>query len=88
MAQPQTKISLDAVKVFYDQQGQAREVLMSYDLFQQIENLLSEVEQDEAYFWTAEWQARIQEAEDDIRKGRVKRVAADAIDNALEWLDE
>ena len=88
MAQPQTKISLDAVKVFYDQQGQAREVLMSYDLFQQIESLLSEVEQNEAYFWTAEWQARIQEAEDDIRKGRVKRVTADSINKALEWLDE
>ena len=88
MAQAATKISRDDIKVFYDQYGQAREVLMRYDLFQQIEQLLMELEIDQAYFWTDEWQARIREAENDIRTQRVKRFTVDSIDKALEWLDE
>jgi len=31
------------------------------------------VDPSQAYFWTKEWQAGEREAEEDIRKGRVKR---------------
>jgi len=31
------------------------------------------IDPSQAYFWTKEWQAGEQEAEEDIRKGRVKR---------------
>ena len=31
------------------------------------------VDPSQAYFWTKEWQAGEQEAEEDIRKGRIKK---------------
>ena len=31
------------------------------------------VDPSQAYFWTREWQAGEQEAEEDIRKGRIKK---------------
>ena len=34
------------------------------------------VDPSQAYFWTKEWQAGEREAEDDIRKGRVKGFAS------------
>jgi hypothetical protein len=80
---------LEKVKVFYDQNGQPQEVLMSYELFQQIEAILQAIEAGQEYFWTEAWQARIQEAEADIAAGRIKQVASDdTLETALEWLDE
>ena len=32
------------------------------------------VDPSQAYFWTKEWQVGEQEAEEDIRKGRIKRL--------------
>ena len=32
------------------------------------------VDPSQAYFWTREWQAGEQEAEEDIRKGRIKKL--------------
>ena len=42
---------------------------------------------DQGYFWSDEWQARIQEAEADIQAGRTVQVTGDTIEQALEWLD-
>jgi len=78
------------IKVFYDRDGQAQEVLMSYDAFCRIESLLEQLRQDpdQGYFWSDEWQARIREGEADIRAGRTLRVAGTDVERALEWLDE
>ena len=78
------------IKVFYDRDGQAREVLMSYDTFRRIESLLKQLRQDpdQGYFWSDEWQARIREGEADVQAGRTLRVAGADVEKALEWLDE
>lgn len=83
-------IRLSDVRIFYDQDGQAQEVLMSYDTFRHIQALLARLRQDpdQGYFWSEDWQARIQEGETDVQAGRTVRVTADTLKEALEWLDE
>ncbi len=83
-------IQLSDAKVFYDHEGQAREVLISYDTFQRIAVLLEQLRQvfAQGYFWSAEWQERIREGEADVQAGRTLRVTAENIDAALKWLDE
>lgn len=83
-------IQLSEAKIFYDQNGQAEEVLISYDTFRRIEALLERLRQDpdQGYFWSDEWQARIYEGEADVRAGRTLRVTADEVEQVLEWLDE
>ena len=83
-------IRLSEAKIFYDKEGRAREVLISYDTFRRIEALLEALRRDpeQGYFWSEEWQARIREGEADIQAGRTCRVRADEIEKALEWLDE
>lgn len=83
-------IQLSEAKIFYDQNGQAQEVLISYDSFQRIEALLKQLRQapDQGYFWSDEWQARIREGEADVQAGRTLRVTGDDVEKALEWLDE
>ena len=83
-------IQLLEAKVFYDQSGQAQEVLISYDTFRRIEALLEQLRQDpdQGYFWSDEWQTRIHEGEADVRAGRTLRVIAAEVEQALEWLDE
>jgi hypothetical protein len=82
-------IQLSEAKIFYDQNGRAEEVLISYDTFRRIEALLERLRQDpdQGYFWSDEWQARIGEGEADVRAGRTLRVTTDDVDKALEWLD-
>ncbi len=79
-----------AVKIFYDQDGQPSEVLMSYKLFERIEELLQRATENrlQDYFWSESWQSRIQQGEDDIKAGRVYETTIASIDSALEWLDE
>ena len=83
-------IQLSEAKILYDRNGQAVEVLLSYDTFRRIEALLERLRQDpdQGYFWSDEWQARIREGEADIQAGRTLRVTADDLDKALGWLDE
>ena len=83
-------VQLSKAKFFYDQEGRAREVLISYDTFRHIEALLEQFRQapDQAYFWSDEWQARIREGEADIQAGRTLQVTAGDVDKALDWLDE
>ncbi|GEM_PF-1050317 len=85
---PKPNINLTNVKVFYNQHGQASEVLLSYEVFQQIATLLQTLGNDQAYFWTKAWQERIQQGEADVQAGRVKRATSATIETALEWLDE
>ncbi len=84
------QLSLTDAKIFYDETGQAREVLISYETFRQIEGWLEEFmeKDDQGYFWTESWQARIREGEADVENGRVKVVSANNINAALDWLDE
>ena len=83
-------LSLAEVKIFYDKHGQAREVLMDYETFQQIRVLLQELirEDNQSYFWTESWQNRIREAEADIQAGHTKEVPAENLESLIEWLDE
>ena len=84
------QVSLADVKVFYDREGNAREVLMDYETFQKIESFLREVaeQEDQSYFWTESWQSRIREAEADVKAGRIKEASAENLDSAMDWLDE
>ena len=45
-------------------------------------------EPDQGYFWSDDWQARIQEGEADVQAGRTVQVTGDNIEQALEWIDE
>lgn len=83
-------LRISEAKIFYDEDGQAKEVLISYDTFRRIEALLEQLNQDpnQGYFWSDEWQSRIYEGEADVRAGRTMRVTADEVEQALEWLDE
>ncbi|MEW5830780.1 MAG: hypothetical protein AB1846_17965 [Chloroflexota bacterium] len=84
-----SELSLDDVKIFFDKDGKAKEVLMSYETFLRLEVFLRELAHNkQSYFVTREWQNRIREAEADIEAGRVYRVRPENIDKALDWLDE
>jgi len=84
-----SELSLDDVKIFFDKDGKAKEVLMSYETFLRLEVFLKELARNkQSYFVTREWQNRIREAEADIEAGRVYRVRPENIDKALDWLDE
>ncbi|MBU4225430.1 MAG: hypothetical protein KKC71_06375 [Chloroflexi bacterium] len=86
-----SEISLKDIKIFFDEDGKAREVLISYETFQRIEALLREFrgkKDDQAYFWAEGWQKRIREAEADISAGRTYKVDLQNADKSLEWLDE
>lgn len=43
--------------------------------------------EDQSWFWSQVWQARIREGEADIAAGRTKRVTAENIEEGLAWLD-
>ena len=82
-------IQLSEAKIFYDQNQQAQEVLISYDTFCHLEKLLTQLrEHPQGYFWSEEWQTRIREGEADIQEGHTLQVTGDNIERALEWLDE
>jgi hypothetical protein len=65
-------------------------VLISYDVYRRIQALLERLREDpeQGYFWSDEWQDRIQEGEIDIQTGRTIQVTGDNVEQALEWLDE
>ena len=56
------------VKVFYDQNGQPQQVLISYDLYRTIQRLLESLgaDRNQGYFWSDEWQTRMDEGEKDV----------------------
>jgi predicted transcriptional regulator len=82
-------VTLDNVKIYYDKDGKASEVLMSYATFRQIEAILDEVTpREQQYVLSESWQARIREGEADIKAGRTRTATSENLDAALEWLDE
>jgi len=83
-------IELSEAKIFYDQNGQPQEALISYDVFRDIQKLLKRLREDpdQGYFWSDEWQARIEEGEADIQAGRTLQVKGCDVERALAWLDE
>jgi hypothetical protein len=85
-----SEIHLSEAKIFYDQNGRAQEVLISYDTFRRLQALLEQLRQDpdQGYFWSEEWQTRICEGEQDVQAGRTLRANADNVNQALDWLDE
>ncbi|HOU13011.1 MAG TPA: hypothetical protein PKZ84_07825 [Anaerolineae bacterium] len=70
------------VKVVYDQQGNRREVLLSYEKYQEMLEFIERY----AYFYSQEVQERLQRANEDLAAGRYITVEADNVDAALEWL--
>jgi len=72
------------IKVFQDNQGVKREVLISYEKFQEIAAFLDR----HAYFYSAEVQDRLKKSEEDLRAGRYIEVQGAEIDQALEWLTQ
>jgi hypothetical protein len=72
------------VKVVYDSQGVKREVLISYEKY---EEMLEFIERY-AYFYSQEVQERLQKSDEDLQTGRYIEVEAAEVDKALEWLNE
>jgi hypothetical protein len=84
-----SELTLSDVKIFFGNDGKAKEVLMNYETFLRLEVFYRELTRsDQTYFVTEDWQRRIREAESDVEEGRVYRVASQDIDKALDWLDE
>ena len=75
------EVVLEAVKGLPDER--IEEVLGFISYLQWQEGLL----EDQAWFWSPEWQARIRQGEADITAGRTKRVTAEDIEEGLAWLD-
>jgi hypothetical protein len=72
------------IKIVYDSQGVKREVLISYEKFQEIMEFLER----HAYFYSQEVQERLQKSDEDLQAGRYIEVEASEIDKALDWLHE
>jgi hypothetical protein len=72
------------VKVVYDSQGVKREVLISYEKY---EEMLEFIERY-AYFYSQEVQERLRKSDEDLQTGRYIEVEAAEVDKALEWLNE
>jgi len=60
------------VKVVYDSQGVKREVLISYEKYQEIMEFLER----HAYFYSREVQERLQKSDEDLQAGRYIEVEA------------
>ncbi len=75
------EVVLEAVNGLPDER--IEEVLGFISYLQWQEGLL----EDQSWFWSLEWQARIRQGEADIAAGRTKRVTAEDIEEGLAWLD-
>ncbi len=72
------------VKIFRDSEGNKREVLLSYEKYQEMLEFIERY----AYFYKQEVQERLQRASEDMATGRYLEVDAENIETALEWLHE
>jgi len=72
------------VKVVYDSQGVKREVLISYEKYEEILEFIERY----AYFYSQEVQERLQKSDEDLQTGRYIEVETADVDKALEWLNE
>ncbi|MEJ5309506.1 MAG: hypothetical protein WHX52_07015 [Anaerolineae bacterium] len=72
------------VKIFCDNEGNKREVLLSYEKYQEMLEFIERY----AYFYKQEVQERLQRASEDLAAGRYLEVNANNVETALEWLHE
>ena len=79
----ESAIKASRVKIFYNKEGKASEVMMSYELFLEFLSYLPE--EDQAYFWTEEWQAKEQAADQANVEGRYKTFSS--MEGMLDFLD-
>lgn len=75
------EVVLEAVNGLPDER--IEEVLGFISYLQWQEGLL----EDQSWFWSSEWQARIRQGEADIAAGRTKQVTDEDIEEGLAWLD-
>ncbi len=75
------EVVLEAVNSLPEER--VEEVLSFISYLQWREGLL----EDQSWFWSEAWQARIREGEADIAAGRTMRVTAENIEEGLAWLD-
>lgn len=80
MAQPILRKS--DVKFIIDNRGEKRMVLLNYEKFQH----LMEILEGQIYFESPNVQERLRRSEEDIKKGRYLKVKAEEINKGLEWL--
>ena len=80
---PPSLLDRSDVKMVYDSQGVKREVLISYEKFQEIAEFIAR----HAYFYSENVQERLEKSDEDLKTGRYIEVAASEIDRAMEWLD-
>ena len=79
----QTLLKESDVKIVYDHQGVRREVVISYQKYQEILDFIERY----TYFYSDEVQERLRRSEEDLEAGRYTEVKAGEIDKALEWLN-
>ena len=79
--QPDREMLLEALEELPEERW--LEVLDFIGYLQWREGLL----EDQSWFWSEAWQARIREGEADIAAGRTRRVTAENIEEGLAWLD-
>jgi hypothetical protein len=80
-------IQPSTVKIFFDQHGTPREVLLSYDTYREILNSIRELaaETEQGYFWTERWQAMEQATDEATAAGQFRTF--DSMDEMLGFLD-
>jgi len=78
---------LSTAKTFYEQQGNPREVLLSYEVYREMLRAICELaaETDQAYFWTEQWQAMERAADEAAAQGQFRTF--DTMDEMLDFLD-
>ncbi len=79
----ESAIKASRVKIFYNQEGEASDVMMSYELFLEFLSYLPE--EDQAYFWTEEWQAKEHTADQANAEGRFETFSS--VEDMLDFLD-
>ena len=79
----ESAIKESKVRIFYNQEGQASDVMMSYELFLELLSFLPE--EDQAYFWSEEWQAKEQAADQANAEGRYETFSS--VEDMLGFLD-
>ncbi len=72
------------VKIFCDNEGNKREVLLSYEKYQEMLEFIERY----AYFYKQEVQERLQRASEDLAAGHYLEIDAENVETALEWLHE
>ena len=76
-------LEADDVKFITDSEGNKKEVIISYDKFRELMQII----EDHVFLHSPEIQEQIRQSEEDIKAGRYMEFKANEIDKMLEWLD-